>query len=422
MNFGHRALHLWFAAALMLELTGCTHTAQRVTELLPNPQRKAATQFKIARLQERQGNLQQAFELYGELYQHDKTNAEVAHRLGVVLTRMDRHESAIEFFRHAESLAPNNAELLSDLGYALYLQGDYEAAEAVLRRAQRLRPTDPRVLNNLALAVGHSGKLDEAFALFRKAGSDAEAYSNMAYIHVQRGEGEQAIAMFNKALTLDPKHKPAAAALIQLAELKRRSDVHSSPEMTRETLVAGPTPIASPSVQRQELATTASTIPAAPTAVETAPAPPSTPPVTNNVEKSVAQTAASPPVQPPWLQEFDDPTSPMEAVALGETDATETGQHPVIWSSESSDAMTAESAEILNRPTYSVQQTGSEGQQDKRAIPIPTQARPEAGATGPHSEVHAVAEELQRSESNASGFLRPVLRAKVQIDAGSDGR
>jgi Tfp pilus assembly protein PilF len=54
--------------------------------------------------------------------------------------------------------------------------------------------------------------------------SEAEAYANLGYVAVQRGDGRAAVQYYSRALDLDPTLKPAAQAMVQLAELRRRAD------------------------------------------------------------------------------------------------------------------------------------------------------------------------------------------------------
>ncbi len=57
--------------------------------------------------------------------------------------------------------------------------------------------------------------------MFRRTGTEAEAYANMAFVYAQRGDLEKAKASYSRALDLDQKMKPAAEALVQIAQYEQ---------------------------------------------------------------------------------------------------------------------------------------------------------------------------------------------------------
>lgn len=216
--------HSFCAGVFMVLPFGCANTAQQWERTLKPVAERAETQFSVARLQEKNGNLRQAKELYFKLLEQNPQNAEVHHRLGVVCTRMGEHDLAGTHFRKAIELKPHNAEAFCDYGYALYLKNDLEAAALTLQDALAMDPNHQRSKNNLAMVLGQQGKFDEALVLFRQAVSEAEAHANLAYIYTQAGHGQKAIEHYSKALDLDPELTVAKKGLAQLAELKRKVD------------------------------------------------------------------------------------------------------------------------------------------------------------------------------------------------------
>ena len=113
--------------------------------------------------------------------------------------------------------------MLGDVGYYCYLQGRMDEAEKCLRQALAERPRDPVILNNLAILVGEQGRYQESLALFRQSGKEAEAYASLGFVLLQRGETERAKEAYARALTLDPNFRPAAEAMVQLADYGKRS-------------------------------------------------------------------------------------------------------------------------------------------------------------------------------------------------------
>ena len=205
-----------------MHLVGCSQVSKRVTAIIEKPKRKTESKTKLARLHERNGKLGRAKELYEELYQRNPASAEVCHRLAVVSTRLGDYDLAMNYFDKARQLTPHDGDLLCDLGYSLYLQNDFTTADKVLRQALQENPNNQRAINNLAIVTGLQGKTKESFALFRQVVSEAEANANLAYLHVQRGEGKDAIERYSRALTFDNKLTSASQAMLQLAEMEQR--------------------------------------------------------------------------------------------------------------------------------------------------------------------------------------------------------
>jgi Flp pilus assembly protein TadD len=180
------------------------------------------SQKALARLKERHGQTAQAVELYQAIMRETPSDPQPHHRLAVIAARQGRFADAEQHFRTAQSMGPPCAELLSDLGYMYYLQHRLPEAEEVLRKAKRLEPHSEAVGNNLGLVLGAQGRYDESLATFRQVVDEAEAYANLAYVFTQRGELDQAQTHFSRALTLNNTLRPAAQAMIQVAERQKQ--------------------------------------------------------------------------------------------------------------------------------------------------------------------------------------------------------
>jgi hypothetical protein len=143
--------------------------------------------------------------------------------------KQGRFEEANEYFDQALRLAPSDATLLSDAGYCYYLEHRLDEAEQTLRRALELRPNDPTICNNLGVLLGEQGRDRECLTMFRRTGTEAQAYANMAFVYAQRGDLEPAKASYGRALTLDQKLKPAAEALVQIAQHEQLTEPAPTP-------------------------------------------------------------------------------------------------------------------------------------------------------------------------------------------------
>ena len=196
---------------------GCASVSPKLSAIpMIARQRSAADQYRAALKAEQRQDFFQARDRYAALQQQSPQVAAYAHRMGVVCTQLNDHATATKYFEHARQLEPSNASLLTDMGYSAIVQQDYPRAEGLLDEAVQLRPENSRAANNLALAIGYQGRFDESLATFRKINSESQSLANLAYIHTQRGEREQATDCYRRAVALDPNNKAAATALAQL--------------------------------------------------------------------------------------------------------------------------------------------------------------------------------------------------------------
>ena len=164
------------------------------------------------------GEYDKARKLYEELYERHPENPQLAHRLGVVADAQRRHAEAEHYLLVALRDDPRNGEVLGDLGYCYFLQGQLVKAESALAKAVAVEPGDARHRNNLGLVLGHLGRHEEALAHFRKAGAEADACYNLAFIYASQERVAEARHCFQMALNADPTHRPSREALASFAE------------------------------------------------------------------------------------------------------------------------------------------------------------------------------------------------------------
>lgn len=107
------------------------------------------------------------------------------------------------------------ARLLLELGFG-------EAAVTAAREAVERAPGDPGFQVNLAFVLMQTGHLDEAdkilAGILTKSPGYTLAWNRMAQLEILRGNPAEAIACFDKILTLEPDNEHA---------LKRRSQLQA---------------------------------------------------------------------------------------------------------------------------------------------------------------------------------------------------
>jgi Tfp pilus assembly protein PilF len=179
-------------------------------------------QFATARLHEQQGNLEKAQELYTQLASQQPSRPDVSHRLGVIAIKRGNVTEGIRLIERALDKEPRNSEMLTDLGYALYMQNRLPEAADALDQAIRENPQNKRAMNNMGLVMGWQGRADESLAAFRRAGSDAHAHTNLAYVHARMGDLDMAERHFSRALDYDADLRQAAEGLLQLLDRREK--------------------------------------------------------------------------------------------------------------------------------------------------------------------------------------------------------
>lgn len=229
------------ACGLLLVLTGCTtgpdgnwsftvknplkgtkalaeQSKQSLSSLIADrgtrdPAATFAQEMARARGLERSGKYEEVRPIYERLIAEYPDRYEPRHRLGVVADRQRRYREAQALYGEAIRLEPRDPDVFNDLGYCLFLQGKLEKAESALLKAVALSPADSRYRNNLGMVFGHQERYEEALAEFRHAGSEADAYYNLAFVLATQEEVDGAKNCFRLALAADPTYDRARAAL-----------------------------------------------------------------------------------------------------------------------------------------------------------------------------------------------------------------
>lgn len=165
------------------------------------------------RMLERSGEWDKARETYAEAMKRFPKDAAPYHRMGVVADQQRRYAEAEQMFSEAILRDPKNADQFNDLGYCYFLQGQLMRAESAMQKAVLLDPKNPRFQNNYGMVLAHQGREREALDAFRKAGSEADAQYNLAFVYATRDQVDQAKLCFRKAIAADPQHEASRKAL-----------------------------------------------------------------------------------------------------------------------------------------------------------------------------------------------------------------
>lgn len=200
---------------------GCSHTSSMVGKNLRMPLEESP-QMVMARTAEDKGQFATAERTYRVMLQRNPQNATALHRMGIVSSKMGKHDAATKYLMEAVKIQPDNSKYLTDLGYALYLQNDLPAAEIALEESIKRDPSSKRSFNNMSLVLGHQGRIDEAYQVARTVMSADEAHANIGYICLQRGMLDDAARHYNRALEMNPQLDSVKEAIVQIAALQKQ--------------------------------------------------------------------------------------------------------------------------------------------------------------------------------------------------------
>ena len=171
--------------------------------------------------------LPEARELYQQICQLDRSDADAWFSLGLINGLMGSMEGVIASCREAIAIRPHFTEAYFNMAKALKELGRLQEAEQAYGRALELKPQWPEAFNNLGNVQQEQGRLEEAKASFEAAlrinDRYAEALVNLGNVLKLQGQCTQAVNNYRRALEINPNsataYKPLGGALIILGQL-----------------------------------------------------------------------------------------------------------------------------------------------------------------------------------------------------------
>lgn len=130
--------------------------------------------------------------------------------------RHDQVQEALRLYQQARAAAPTNTVVLNDLGLFHARRGNLAASLEALEQAVRLDPRNVRYRNNLAAALIESRRVSEAIDVLKVVWPEATALFNAACLLSMQNETQQAAALLEQSLRIDPSLVAAQDMLRQL--------------------------------------------------------------------------------------------------------------------------------------------------------------------------------------------------------------
>ena len=180
-----------------------TQTNSQLTPELEDVFRQAVELHK-------QGNFEEARQLYKRVLATYPDHFDALHLSGVVEAQTGNQKGALELIGRAIALNPYDATAYCNYGLACQELGKFDEALISFRRATELKPDYAEAFFNQGNVLRETGQLDEAIVCYRHAikikPNFAEVYNNLGNTSLDFCHLEAADAYFQKAIELDQNY------------------------------------------------------------------------------------------------------------------------------------------------------------------------------------------------------------------------
>jgi Flp pilus assembly protein TadD len=143
------------------------------------------------------------------------------------LFQQGKSQEAVIALEKALEVDPKHWKAHNNLALASIDLGELEVAEAHFRESLAIRP-QPAIYNDLGFVLEREGLPDEAVAMYRKAvkldPKSASANYNLGSFLARSGKHAEAVGYLRAAIEADPKNAAAQQALAQVLESLGRKD------------------------------------------------------------------------------------------------------------------------------------------------------------------------------------------------------
>lgn len=161
----------------------------------------------------RNGQLQEAYNLYLDVIKAEPRNFDALHLAGVILVQVGQYEPALELLNKAIGNRPRDAEAHYNKANALFSLGRYKESLAMYGRAIELRPESPLAFMGQGNALQALGEYQAAVFSYDSALKYEREY---ALIYFNRGNAlealnlhDHAVKSFDYAIALQPGYAEA---------------------------------------------------------------------------------------------------------------------------------------------------------------------------------------------------------------------
>ncbi len=173
----------------------------------------------------------------------DPGNAVTLYNLGNALAQAQRYDDAIVAYREAVERQPDLVAAIANLGSAYSARGDERAAEDWFRRGLEVDPHSPSLHMNLANACFRQGRVAEAEAAYQRSIAldprDAIARLNYAAFLGSLSRFDDAARQYEATIPLSPRSPVPWIGLVRTLEAAGRHDAARSALARAERALPG---------------------------------------------------------------------------------------------------------------------------------------------------------------------------------------
>ena len=165
-----------------------------------------------ARVHERQGDTDSAYQILTQLLQNDPDSIELRYNRAMLSAENGSRIAQVESdLRHIIDIQPDSALALNALGYTLANKTDrYREALQLIERAHKLLPDDPAILDSLGWVLYRLGRKEEALSHLQKAMEkypDPEIAAHLGEVLWKLDRKDEARNVLREALEKSPDHR-----------------------------------------------------------------------------------------------------------------------------------------------------------------------------------------------------------------------
>ncbi len=176
------------------------------------------THIVVARKYEEAGNLAKADEHYQKALELSPDHLGALLGAALVKDRMKQPQEALTIYRRAAKAHPEHPSIYNNLGLFYNRHGMLPEAATQLKHAISIEPDRPNYRNNIAIVLVKMGRDKEAFEQLRAVQNEGDAYYNVGYLVLERGDPQAAARYLTTALRRDPSLSDARQLLAWMSE------------------------------------------------------------------------------------------------------------------------------------------------------------------------------------------------------------
>ena len=183
----------------------------------------------LGKIAEKRGGLEAAKIIYEQSQQCHPNHRGLLASLGLLHSKLESHQQAIQQWQRLVKLNPNNADAWQALSSQWYLLRQWDKAEESARKAIKLGPSRGELHTNLGRILRMQRRLDEACINLNKAielaPDNIDARYELAMSTMESGEMDEAFEMFRNLLKIDPRHTPSLFMMMRFKKMTSHNEV-----------------------------------------------------------------------------------------------------------------------------------------------------------------------------------------------------